>query len=49
MKFILPVLVTLFAFAFPADDESAAKLAKLMANAAKWKAAKAAKEAENGS
>jgi len=36
-------------YIFPADDESAAKLAKLMANAAKWKAAKAAKEAENGS
>jgi crooked neck len=35
-------------FIFPADDESAAKLAKLMANAAKWKAAKAAKEAESG-
>jgi crooked neck len=35
-------------YIFPADDESAAKLAKLMANAAKWKAAKAAKEAENG-
>ncbi|KAH6615163.1 hypothetical protein C7974DRAFT_403398 [Boeremia exigua] len=33
-------------YIFPADDESAAKLAKLMANAAKWKAAKAAKEAE---
>ena len=35
-------------YIFPADDESAAKLAKLMANAQKWKAAKAAKEAENG-
>ncbi|KAF1930764.1 TPR-like protein [Didymella exigua CBS 183.55] len=35
-------------YIFPADDESAAKLARLMANAAKWKAAKAAKEAENG-
>ncbi|KAF2995819.1 NineTeen Complex (NTC) component [Curvularia kusanoi] len=35
-------------YIFPADDESAAKLAQLMANAAKWKAAKAAKEAENG-
>ena len=35
-------------FIFPADDESAAKLAKLMANAQKWKAAKAAKEVENG-
>jgi crooked neck len=35
-------------YVFPADDESAAKLAKLMANAQKWKAAQAAKEAENG-
>ncbi|KAF9696105.1 hypothetical protein EKO04_006004 [Ascochyta lentis] len=35
-------------YIFPADDESAAKLAKFMANAQKWKAAKAAKEAENG-
>jgi crooked neck len=35
-------------YIFPADDESAAKLAKLMANAQKWKAAKAAKEAEDG-
>lgn len=34
-------------YIFPADDESAANLARLMANAAKWKAAKAAKEAEN--
>ncbi|KAJ4367587.1 NineTeen Complex (NTC) component [Neocucurbitaria cava] len=39
-------------FVFPADDESAAKLAKLMENAAKWKAAKAAQaqggEAQDG-
>jgi len=35
---------------FPADDESAAKLAKLMANAQRWKMAQAAKAAaeENG-
>ncbi|KAL1604559.1 NineTeen Complex (NTC) component [Nothophoma quercina] len=36
-------------YIFPADDESAANLARLMANAAKWKAAKAAKEAQEGS
>jgi crooked neck len=30
---------------FPADDESASKLTRLLANAAKWKAAKAAQEA----
>lgn len=37
-------------YVFPADDESAAKLAKLMANAQKWKMAKAAQAAqgENG-
>ncbi|KAJ4315155.1 NineTeen Complex (NTC) component [Neodidymelliopsis sp. IMI 364377] len=35
-------------YIFPADDESAAKLAQFMANAQKWKAAKAAKEAEDG-
>ncbi|KAJ4361182.1 NineTeen Complex (NTC) component [Ascochyta clinopodiicola] len=35
-------------YIFPADDESAAKLAELMANVQRWKAAKAAKEAENG-
>jgi crooked neck len=34
-------------YVFPADDESAAKLAKLMANAQKWKMAQAAK-AEGG-
>jgi crooked neck len=32
-------------YVFPADDESAAKLTQLLANAAKWKAAKAAKAA----
>ncbi|KAL6708459.1 NineTeen Complex (NTC) component [Coniothyrium glycines] len=32
-------------YVFPADDESAAKLATLMANAQKWKAAQAAKAA----
>jgi len=35
-------------YVFPADDESAAKLAKLMANAQKWKALQAAKAQENG-
>ncbi|KAI4638047.1 NineTeen Complex (NTC) component [Alternaria ventricosa] len=37
-------------YVFPADDESAAKLAKLMANAQRWKMAQAAKAAaeENG-
>jgi crooked neck len=35
-------------YVFPADDESAAKLAKLMANAQRWKAMKAAKEMEGG-
>jgi crooked neck len=32
-------------YVFPADDESASKLTRLLANAAKWKAAKAAQEA----
>jgi crooked neck len=32
-------------YVFPADDESASKLTRLLANAAKWKAAKAAEEA----
>lgn len=35
-------------YVFPADDESTAKLAKLLANAARWKAMQAAKEAEGG-
>jgi crooked neck len=35
-------------YVFPADDESAAKMAKLLANAQRWKAMQAAQEAEVG-
>jgi crooked neck len=35
-------------YVFPADDESAARLAKLMANAQKWKMEKQAQEAQAG-